>query len=306
MKTVKYYNNKIPLYKYFPITDEYSVKYDNGLNLFCPNINRKDFEEENTIEKWKSIALEGKLYYTSPVFFNDPFDSALKESDEKKPTMEIRKNIIKILNSISRLSKEEANRLLYTDNFTISFLNILKQRGLDLDLMNRIYDEITKSFNTYKDEIAVCCFSEVNDSKLMWAHYTGSYAGFCIEYDFSNCLDIDFLKGIQKINYSNKRPIYGEMDIPVIENAILTTKSKEWEYEKEWRCIYKLNYEFANERIYPVLNVKNYIKAIYLGCKMSEENKKLIYDYYKDSTSVKIYEMKISQNTFDIEFEPIL
>lgn len=33
---------------------------------------------------------------------------------------------------------------------------------------------------SYKEEIVISCFSEVNNSKLMWAHYADGYSGLCI------------------------------------------------------------------------------------------------------------------------------
>lgn len=71
-----------------------------------------------------------------------------------------------------------------------------------------ISEEIFKAYKMdripYKEEVAITCFSEVNNEQLMWAHYAGSYSGFCIEYDFSKSCDSAFLRGTAKVEYTNE------------------------------------------------------------------------------------------------------
>ena len=61
----------------------------------------------------------------------------------------------------------------------------------------------------------------------------------------------------------------------------MTTKAIEWKYEKEWRCIEKLdrltNVTIKNKTLHLDFSLSlDNIKEIYLGAKMSNENKEAI------------------------------
>lgn len=93
-------------------------------------------------------------------------------------------------------------------------------------------------------EIGVICFSKVNDSLLMWAHYSDSHrglvAGFNTDHEFFKSL-----KTFKSVHYSIHRP---RLDVNVDDAdkvrdqtiQALFTKSSEWQYEHEWRTIYSL------------------------------------------------------------------
>lgn len=184
--------------------------------------------------------------------------------------------------------------------------SILARKGIMAEESNRVLSEIRNTIPKHKDEIGICCFSEVKDSTLMWAHYASSYSGFCIEYDFSECKDISFLKGLAKVQYKDIRPTNDDItNQKEVETKIMLTKSKNWEYEKEWRSIMLLDYDEANEKVYPILNVSAYIKSIYLGCKISPQNREFIIENYKDRTDIQIYDMVISEDNFDIAFQKV-
>ncbi len=303
------YNHPRLLYKFFPLSKEYACKYFKGdvpAYMFTPNIARAEMESSESfevIDKWRVIALEGFIFYTSPIFFNDPFDSVLPSAPEVVPTIEERKQVIESLKLILRVKKEDENRLLYSDDFDSVLLIVLKKMGLDVNCQNELYQQIKKGFIRYREEVAISCFSEVNNSKLMWAHYADNYKGFCIEYDFSKSYDVEFQKGIGKVLYTDERPCQEDCeDYAQYEKMILCTKAECWSYEKEWRSINILPYEQYINKIYPIVSVKQCITAIYLGCRMSQEYQDEIAQHYKDS-NVKIYKMILKDNYFDFDFE---
>ena len=95
------------------------------------------------------------------------------------------------------------------------------------------------------------CFSELNDSILMWAHYGDCSRGICIEYDFRLLSPDNLLtKALFPIAYT-KRPIdfsdwldddRNAKEVYPIDSAVLCAslnKSTIWEYEKEVRLIDK-------------------------------------------------------------------
>jgi len=68
----------------------------------------------------------------------------------------------------------------------------------------------------------------------MWAHYANKHRGICLEF---NANDELFCQAI-KISYAEDYPIYDLTDETVNGNLMpLTSKSKAWEYEDEYRLI---------------------------------------------------------------------
>lgn len=306
IKMKNLYNNPKVLYKYFPVSKEYAAKFHEGIYTFTPNIPRVELEKDKECEildKWRAIVFDGMLFYTSPKFFNDPFDTLLPSAPEMIPTVDERKEVIEALQFLHKLKKEQVDRLLYSADFDRALELVLTQMGVNNEMKNTMLKEIKHDCKRYRDEIAITCFSEVNDSKLMWAHYANSYSGFCIEYDFAKSGDITFQKGIGKVIYTDKRPIEEVFENNVeYENRILCTKAECWSYEKEWRSINVMQYSWHNNKIYPIISAKQCITAIYLGCYMEKEYQDEIIEYYK-GTDIKVYQMKLREDVFDFYFE---
>ncbi|MBD5534386.1 MAG: DUF2971 domain-containing protein [Lachnospiraceae bacterium] len=276
--SINLYEHPRKLYKYFPLSKDFAVKMfaDNIVGLmFTPNLQRKEAEKiGKVIDKWRLNVIDGYIFYTSPQFFNDPFDTALPDAPEIVPTKEKRNEIIKELKRIVFIKKDEIDRLLYSEDFDRALRIVLEKISIDKHT---------------KDE--------------MWAHYAGSYKGFCIEYDFGQSYDISFQRGIGKVEYTSEKPTQEQFDdFDAYKSKVLLTKSECWSYEKEWRSIIVVEYFAWKNKMYPIIELKNYITAIYLGCNMPEDIQKEIVKAYKN-TEVKVYKMKLYDNKFGFYFE---
>lgn len=101
-------------------------------------------------------------------------------------------------------------------------------------------------------KIGIVSLSETSRNLLMWAHYADEHRGICIGFDSEVLSELE-LGNIHleryhslspvKVNYDNLRvdikELLKDQDF-IYENSILkmlTTKSDEWIYEKEHRCI---------------------------------------------------------------------
>ncbi len=82
------------------------------------------------------------------------------------------------------------------------------------------------------------------EQPLMWSHYAEQHRGLCIEYDVSNVPP----GTVRSVAYDESRVIRSSIvrtwllnDDPgaraEIERACLLTKSKEWQYESEFRIL---------------------------------------------------------------------
>lgn len=111
-------------------------------------------------------------------------------------------------------------------------------------------------------------------SILMWAHYAKSHTGFCVEYELDKtklCMSYrpeeDKADLIQPIKYVSNINID---DDPSMEMALFH-KSDFWEYENEMRLC---SFDSLNCDEYPALSCPGSIKAIYLGVKCSDKNRR--------------------------------
>lgn len=99
--------------------------------------------------------------------------------------------------------------------------------------LNDVYD--LRPIGSYMDEfasIATFCLSETPHSSPMWAHYGSNGEGVVLEFSLQSEFFAE--NPSMKVRYRSKRP--------TVKNTLkaLTTKSAEWAYEREWRCLREL------------------------------------------------------------------
>ncbi len=231
------------------------------------------------------------IWFSKPESFNDPFDC----------------NVNFPLGDIT----EESLELLFTS---------LREKSPNNKDFDRIYHsdgKVTKLFKEHAIEsfrkaasklgdifasLGVVCFAEKNDDILMWSHYAASHKGFCLEFDttkfpFTSTNNLDQNVVLERVSYSNSLPLVSLEDIkpnhlPVLSRKLLSVKSLHWSYEKEWRL-------FSNpgDVAHPYDNAA--LTGIYLGCKIEDDNKKIIRSILQ-GTSTSIYEMEKSKTEFKI------
>jgi len=86
--------------------------------------------------------------------------------------------------------------------------------------------------------MGVYSLSEKNNDILMWSHYADHHKGFCIEYERADS-KYNFLSHFmcRPVGYENNYPNLNRvLDVWGIN---LYTKAVEWEYEAEWRLVFK-------------------------------------------------------------------
>jgi hypothetical protein len=157
----------------------------------------------------------------------------------------------------------------------------LNERAIDIIENDRLYcasfaemnDPMDGWFSHFKDnprlsnirsgkkEYKICALSTTYQSYLLWTHYANGFKGIAIEIEIDK-------KDIHKIDYTVKLPdlenlekIYTDDDELV--RAILNTKHKVFDYEKEVRILHKSKNEakIPNECEYCKLK-ENAIKRI--------------------------------------------
>ena len=179
---------------------------------------------------------------------------------------------------ISEDLKEKLLKFFYKENITEDLLIRFETKGL----INNIVDH---HMETLKDEVGISSFSTNNDDTTMWAHYANDSKGVCLEFDSSNSI----LKNALQVSYSdsiytikiNDEKLLNEMFFHNQAIKLLTTKSKDWQDEKEWRLIagagMTANYE------------PEALTAIYLGFRTKPSLIREIFEKTKNLKGLKYY-----------------
>lgn len=157
-----------------------------------------------------------------------------------------------------------------------------------------------------QDQMKVCSFCESPEQLLMWSHYSDYHKGFCVEYNIARWLPTDIRRRIlYPVIYQKELYDFTDHHIqsttgnfnnlyPLISGS---TKSTEWEYEKEWRFIFNIGDSFPVQN-YPM----NCQSAVYLGFRMGDQKKEEIKDIAK-MNGIKVFQAKPSTSKYQRDFE---
>ena len=239
---------------------------------------------------------------SKPADFNDPFDCLIQvdpddiinEITNPKNRWKLQKWLDynpKLVEIIPKKNLKRINALLTMKNTT--YFNFIQKRMPQFRKhVLQVIKQAKEFLRTYPH---IACFSETPTSPPMWAHYAALHKGFVLEYDFKdyftpclNCKNTCIFRHYEllyPVIYTktrfNAKDFFSSywshvilMNAPVNvfipkddELAIYKTlihKSKDWEYEKEWRII-------SHCEAYPM--IKQRPIAIYLGAQMEDSNK---------------------------------
>jgi hypothetical protein len=180
----------------------------------------------------------------------------------------------------------------------------LKSVNLCDPLHARAFDE-TRDFEGYKSTMArrygVLCFSEDKTDVLQWSHYADRHRGICLGFDVSGSQG-----KFGQVQYVTERlPWPDKLDI-AFSWKLLTTKSKAWEYEREWRVFLELRdgiwSECAGRMLYfadfgPELALRDVILGAASRISVSEVLQAM-QDY---AGTVQVSRMRLSCSRFELE-----
>lgn len=247
-----------------------------------------------------------ELYFSSPLRFNDPFDSCVPLT-----LANLDEIVLKTLKQENTLASDSSREDLLQGN-------------------KAAWDEYRKKFETLyhiehqqsrEKKFGICSLTESYSNLLMWSHYADSHRGFCIGFDIQcilnsaypqirlNCGTLDVIWCF-KVQYNPSYPLLEYRIVnPEIDNRVpeekvleafqpLLNKSNEWSYEHEWRLVSNDANNFA------FLYVPKDLKVIYLGCAISEDNREYIKRIVKQKyQSTKIYQAKMIPGTWKLGYD---
>lgn len=222
------------------------------------------------------------IKFTKPVDFNDPYDCHFDTRVDFSGLT--RKKFNKEHNLKIREYEWEESKEKYKNHL----IKIIKKHALK---------DFRENFFT------VTCFNNNPLNILMWSHYADNHKGFLIEFKIPK---YDFGRLPLPVEYSHEYPTISlpysfhayEKDINIqIENTrkIFYIKSKEWEYENEYRLI-NVEKELSS---FPA----NYISSVLFGTNTPASIKNAINEVIKNfnlkhSLDVKTYQAQLAQKQY--------
>jgi DUF2971 family protein len=285
---------------------------------------QESFFKYTTRSTAHAILDSGTLRWSSPNTFNDPFDMQFDlyvDIDEERIT---RRTIDSLWTAFYSPEGIEAGNpfgdwikryrsgfpKLSRDAFGTEFGELI--RGLCRRLPAHV-SELNSRFQEGMKHAKVLCLSERRDSVLMWSHYTHLHEG--VVFEFACVPELDSAWGsAMRVTYSDVMPPafddeslirlgsgQGHSSPGALLDKFVTTKAQDWAYEREWRVV--LHLTDPNERTQDIPFSPGELAAVYLGCRMSDEDKEdiaaKIRNKYPDT---KIFAAEKMEREFALSF----
>ena len=277
---------------------------------------------------WNSILPYKLIRFTQPPLLNDPFElqviySSLAETDGFKDQLN-EANVKSMFRDQFEEVKDQITpemQALFTPEFLDICIDFLTPSAIEY--APAMMDELimpamqTGFYKGFSESLGILSLTEKYDNLLMWAHYAENHKGFVIGFDGENDFfhhkhsEDDELRHIRKVQYSEERP---NIQLNIIDDMadIFLTKSKEWEYEQEWRMLERMldankTIQKNDEAICLFSFPAECVKEVILGCRMLPSIRREIIDYLvsdEQYSAVKIYEAGIDEKEFKLNIIP--
>jgi len=197
---------------------------------------------------------ESTVYCSSPLDFNDPFESRFL---------------------IDATDDPEVVRAALEDPEFRETIRLPRSAPITPELVTRLMEHAKKQVGPYPEtlrtkllqEISVCCFSRSPTNSLLWAHYGDGHRGVCLRFQTDK--DPEFFRHAHRVTYQAPFP-----RVSMISNAsdregtsVALTKASHWRYEGEWRVL-MVDVPPGPQPVKPPA-----LKAIIFGWRASEEDR---------------------------------
>lgn len=269
---------------------------------------------KNTLARFRPISLnnidalkEDRLYYSTPNNFNDPYDTLIY-ANYLQIIQDIYFNLeIGMDSYLDNLKDKDIQNAKFLAGYGYAVWNGSKRDETLGAFFEYVYETAKMLKEALRKNVKIICFAEEYLSMLMWSHYADNHKGFAIIYDRKDIENAENYTSAGEL--IRKKPIlkqvtYGEKQSDLtseIEDYIrayrmenlgdvisptpnfsqdklrrmITEKSPDWSYEKEWRIIPR-HISLEHESNLGYMSIKP--KGIILGSMCSNENQCQIID----------------------------
>lgn len=229
------------------------------------------------LDRLKSLILEHRLWASSPVDFNDPYDCfpALDLQGSSKDRKGWAKRVVDRMNvgaprALRRQKAREARHSIGN-----------RQRLAEMAA------DSPGAWQRTAASIGIVSLAANATNLLMWSHYADSHKGVCLEYSTARGI----LGLAHRVTYSQDRPVFHPFD-PDRSNLIertLLIKALDWQYEEEWRV-------FVPRGGNTLIDIPpTALRSIILGAKVSVDDEQAI----REIASVRAVPVEVRRAQLD-------
>ena len=309
-KTYVKQNMPTKLYRYYSMKNEYGIQALENNTVYLQNPENFDdvFDSESCFNYSDFLYLRLKKY--CELFGVETHNLSVEQLESAflirlNEYYNANGNFNEIISKIDKSNIIDYDMILLYLFINSLVKNIIKGET-NIVVSKAIREEYSSHMNRLKMFFGSTCFATNPYLQLMWSIYADCHKGFCIEYDIKP--DVvkynDIYENLFPIIYSKVR---STLPSKILENNYLNLtedylwniylcgalrKSIDWVWQDEWRLLLpfqkKVNIEF-----FP-------ISKVFLGNKMSTENKKLIIDIC-NGRKIDYIGIKRDDSSFDLK-----
>ena len=166
--------------------------------------------------------------------------------------------------------------------------------------------------------LRLLCVCEINDNLLLWSNYTDSHRGVVFQLECIKDLDVSLLIA-DPVIYADEAPgmatdqewmdsLLGLRPFTKVEHIwrrLVTTKSRVWEHEKEWRVVTERR-PYENKGFEDIPFSPREISKVFLGCRISEQDKDDILGLLSGPFKhVEAYQAHQNRKMYKVDFERV-
>ncbi|WP_157687193.1 DUF2971 domain-containing protein [Burkholderia lata] len=153
----------------------------------------------------------------------------------------------------------------------------------------------------WAQSIGMLCTTKSWDNPVMWAHYGDRHRGICLGFDV---VDAEIHQVQYEANKLTGLLEHIESGSHLLEEqfrAILTTKFKDWEYEREWRIFASLKNREAQSGLYYLNFAPHFmLREVILGARCPATPEELAGHVKSGSACVEIFKARPAFQSFRI------
>ena len=172
---------------YFQRRLELANRVDPRLSRFIYKYRTVDPDSVESIQRTKDILVHGRLWLSSPMDFNDPFDmSARIVAKGNKADRHTRMSEMARKHGASRNERRQ------------------KAKAFAKAPIKKLEEDLSIVYGANLKQMGVFCFAGDPRSILMWSHYASKHTGICIQ--FERARDFTVLSGVLPVDYCVEYP----------------------------------------------------------------------------------------------------
>jgi hypothetical protein len=219
----------------------------------------RNFDDENHFESLKN----------DNIWLSDPRE--FEDTNECTSTIDvnemINENIDEFLDSpfIGLFLNDDKKQMILKSNNPANELIDFLSTKTELS-KEQLEEEFRNNFNNdIKDNLKICSFSAIKDSKQMWEIYGHNNSGYCVEYETEDLeiYPVVYDDDIIDITTYAKLPKDKQNNLYLLLSVL--TKNKKYNFEDEYRLVVQTNLEKNSKYIDDGNYQVGKPKAVYMG-----------------------------------------